>query len=141
MNIVQHLLKRRYPDIENDLYEATAPLVDTPQNWDDFDDSSNLLSVKKFTKHILVPHIATILISEDLECTFAHAVNTLQIKTLEDSRRCCEILYPNQPEEKVDVIVTPKNDEPSEPLCFRKKVILKVSSSQLLIVSTQFTFC
>jgi hypothetical protein len=125
-------LKRRYPDVENDLYEATAPLVDTPQNWDD----SNLLSVKKFTKHILVPHIATTLISEDLECTFAHAVNIL-----EDSRRCGEILYPNQPEEKVDIIVTPKNDEPSEPLRFRKKVILKVSSSQLSLVSTPFTFC
>ncbi|KAJ7933539.1 hypothetical protein B0H13DRAFT_1856045 [Mycena leptocephala] len=122
MNTVQDLLKRRYPDVENDLYEATAPLVDTPQNWDDFDDSSNLLSVKKFTKHILVPHIATTLISEDLECTFAHAVNTL-----EDSRRCGEILYPNELEEKVDVIVTPKNEEPSEPPRYRKKVTLKVS--------------
>ncbi|KAJ7811512.1 hypothetical protein B0H13DRAFT_1926692 [Mycena leptocephala] len=120
MNTVQDLLKRRYSDVENDLYEATAPLVDTPQNWDDFDDSSNLLSVKKFTKHILVPHIATTLISEDLECTFAHAVNTL-----EDSRRCGEILYPNELEEKVDVIVTPKNEEPSEPPRYRKKVTLK----------------
>ncbi|KAJ7877302.1 hypothetical protein B0H13DRAFT_1893311 [Mycena leptocephala] len=119
---VQDLLKRRYEDVENDLYEATAPLVDTPQSWDAFDDSSNLFSVKKFVKHVLVPHIATTLISEDLECTFAHAVNIL-----EDSRRCGEILYPNQPEEKVDIIVTPKNDEPSEPLRFRKKVILKVS--------------
>ncbi|KAJ7920322.1 hypothetical protein B0H13DRAFT_1867658 [Mycena leptocephala] len=124
INYKPRLRQRSWALDKNELYEATAPLIDTPESWDTFDDSSNLLSVRKFSKSVLVPHIATTLISQDQECTFAHTMNIL-----EDSRRCGEILYPNQPEEKVDVIVTPKNDEPSEPLRFRKKPVVQTKKT------------
>ncbi|KAJ7808167.1 hypothetical protein B0H14DRAFT_3482564 [Mycena olivaceomarginata] len=48
-----------------------------------------ILSPPQFVKFILVPFVATSLIAEDLDCTFAQALNIL-----EDSRRCGEILQP-----------------------------------------------
>ncbi|KAJ7879870.1 hypothetical protein B0H13DRAFT_1892033 [Mycena leptocephala] len=83
-------------DIENDLYEAMAPLVDTPESWDTFDDSSNLLSVRKFTKFVLVPHIATTLISR------------MPVRACHEHPR-------RQP------ALTPKNEEPFEPPHYHKK--------------------
>ncbi|KAJ6574381.1 hypothetical protein B0H19DRAFT_1371471 [Mycena capillaripes] len=105
--------------LEPDLYATISPLIDKSQNWDEFDDASNLISFKKFTKFILIPAVATNLIAEDLECDLKDALDIL-----EDSRRCGEVLHADQPRENIDVYATPQTDEASAPPRLRKKVSL-----------------
>ncbi|KAJ7901534.1 hypothetical protein B0H13DRAFT_1882872 [Mycena leptocephala] len=104
---------------EPDLYATISPLIDKPQNWDEFDDASNLISFKKFTKFILIPAVATNLIAEDLECDLKDALDIL-----EDSRRCGEVLHADRPRKKIDVYAIPKTEEASAPPRLRKKVSL-----------------
>ncbi|KAJ7802310.1 hypothetical protein B0H14DRAFT_2614376 [Mycena olivaceomarginata] len=80
--------------LEKQLYSTQSALIDTPKRWDDppANIPSQLLTIlspPQFVKFILVPFVATSLIAEDLDCTFAQALNIL-----EDSRRCGEILQP-----------------------------------------------
>ncbi|KAJ7937740.1 hypothetical protein B0H13DRAFT_2302564 [Mycena leptocephala] len=119
-------------DIENSLYSTLSALIDTPQPWDDFDESSNLLSFKKFTDYVLIPHVAATLISEDMECSLE---DTLDI--LDDSRRCGQILFPDSVK-KADVFVTPMNAlPPTAPPRHRKQVNL-ISPKQKTVTLDDF---
>ncbi|KAJ7803902.1 hypothetical protein B0H14DRAFT_3883814 [Mycena olivaceomarginata] len=75
------------------LFSTQSALIDTPKPWDQgpdiLPDNVAILAPPEFVKFILVPFVATSLIAEDLDCTFAQALNIL-----EDSRRCGEILQP-----------------------------------------------
>ncbi|KAJ6451869.1 hypothetical protein C8R47DRAFT_1329607 [Mycena vitilis] len=75
--------------IEFTLFNTLESLVDKPYPWDEHDNSSNLISVKKFTYFVLVPQVAATLIAQDMECSDTEAVDVL-----EDSRRCGEVLNP-----------------------------------------------
>lgn len=102
-------------DEENMLYTTLSQLVDQPKPWDTFDDASNLISLKKFTKFILVSHIAASLISEDLEISLHDAVEVLI-----DSRNVGLIFQPDSGD-NVDIIVTATN-YPTQPPRHRKSV-------------------
>ncbi|KAJ7929410.1 hypothetical protein B0H13DRAFT_2310560 [Mycena leptocephala] len=62
----------------NDLYPTLAELTDIPEDWDEFDDASNLISTNEFVKFILIPHVAATLISQDLQISLQDAVTVLE---------------------------------------------------------------
>ncbi|KAJ7097631.1 hypothetical protein C8R44DRAFT_811825 [Mycena epipterygia] len=85
--------------------------MDTPQEWDTYDDSSNLISPKQFTKYVLIPHVATALISEDLEISFEDALKVLDASADYGCHANADL------PEDLDIVVTPPpKQEPVHPL-------------------------
>ncbi|KAJ7467302.1 hypothetical protein B0H11DRAFT_2239542 [Mycena galericulata] len=99
--------------MSNDPYTTLSQLLDTTQPWDLYDDTSNLISPRKFSKFILVPHLAACLITEDLEITLNDAV-----EVLENSNEYSRLFNGDLPE-KVDIVVA-ANPESSQPPRHRK---------------------
>ncbi|KAJ7466346.1 hypothetical protein FB451DRAFT_1561113 [Mycena latifolia] len=112
------------------LYETLAPLIDMPCNWDKYDDSSNVISVAKFQKFIVIPHVAATLISKDLKIGMDDA-----LQVLKESREYGELINVIDTEENVDSVeaaaarktAAPKTetDKPSEPPRHRKVSLQK----------------
>ncbi|KAJ7449360.1 hypothetical protein B0H11DRAFT_2332341 [Mycena galericulata] len=102
--------------LSNDLYATLSQLLDTPKPWDQYDETSNLISPRKFSKFILVPHIAAWLIAEDLEISMNDAVEVL-INSNEYGR-----LFNGDLPEKVDIVVA-ANPESSHPPRHRKPAV------------------
>ncbi|KAJ7124119.1 hypothetical protein C8R43DRAFT_1241007 [Mycena crocata] len=117
--IIQETLKsfEQEEDVDNALYATLSELVDKPSPWDQFDDSSNLISPKKFSEFILIPHIAASLISQDLEISLSAAV-----EVLEDSANYGTLFNGDIPE-KVDIIVTPDAVSSEQPPRHRKGAV------------------
>ncbi|KAJ7480383.1 hypothetical protein B0H11DRAFT_1915908 [Mycena galericulata] len=114
---LQALSKGNDEDItSNDLYATLSRLRDTPQPWDLYDETSNLISPRKFSKFILVPHVAAYLIAEDLEITLNDAV-----EVLENSSEYGRLFNGDLPE-KVDIVLT-ANPESSQPPRHRKSAV------------------
>ncbi|KAJ7045033.1 hypothetical protein C8F04DRAFT_1067474, partial [Mycena alexandri] len=109
--------------IENRLFATISSLIDTPNNWDEYDDESNLISPTKFTKFILIPHVAASLIAEDLEIELYEAVNILQLS------QQYGLLFNADAPEKVDIL-SPIHS-PQAPPRLRKQLKLLVSNSYL----------
>lgn len=125
--IIQETLKQfdtNDEQAENNLHTTLSLLVDRPQIWDKCDDNgnSNFMSTRKFSKFILIPHIAASLISQDLEISLRDAV-----EILEDSRPYGLLFNADLPE-KVDIVV-PSNDAPSQPPRHRKKPVVNLKVS------------
>ncbi|KAJ6570551.1 hypothetical protein DFH09DRAFT_1362670 [Mycena vulgaris] len=97
-------------EIDHELFATISPLVDKPQQWDEFEETSNLISPERFTKFILIPHVAMALISADLEIGLEDALGVL-----DDSRRYGDLMNANKPEETVDVVDTPKKKKTQPP--------------------------
>ncbi|KAJ7436329.1 hypothetical protein FB451DRAFT_1454776 [Mycena latifolia] len=126
-DIIERTIDTLLADKEFDymLYETLAPLIDMPCNWDKYDDSSNLISVAKFKKFIVIPHVAATLISKDLKIGMDDA-----LQVLKESREYGELINIIDIEESVDSVETvaarktaaPKmeTDKPSEPPRHRK---------------------
>ncbi|KAJ7187058.1 hypothetical protein C8R46DRAFT_1274095 [Mycena filopes] len=87
--------------VENDLYRAIADAADIPVNWDEYEDDSNLISLSKFTKYVLIPHVAASLIAEDLELELGPAVEVL-LKSQEYG-----LFFNADIPEKIDILVSP----------------------------------
>ncbi|KAJ7444598.1 hypothetical protein B0H11DRAFT_2277020 [Mycena galericulata] len=102
--------------MSNDLYTTLSQLLDTPKPWDQYDDTSNLISPCKFSKFILVPHIAAWLIAEDLEISMNDAVEVLK-----NSNEYGELFNGDLPE-KVDIVVA-ANPESSQHHRHRKPAV------------------
>ncbi|KAJ7456341.1 hypothetical protein B0H11DRAFT_2321607 [Mycena galericulata] len=114
---LQALSKGNDEDItSNDLYATLSQLLDTPKPWDLYDETSNLISPRKFSKFILVPHVAAYLIAEDLEITLNDAV-----EVLENSSEYGRLFNGNLPE-KVDIVLA-VNPESSQPPRHRKSAV------------------
>ncbi|KAJ7177750.1 hypothetical protein C8R46DRAFT_1029354 [Mycena filopes] len=77
--------------VENDLYRAIADAADIPVNWSEYEDDSNLISLPKFTKYILIPHVAASPIAEDLELELGSAMEVLR-KSQENATRLTGML-------------------------------------------------
>ncbi|KAJ7843856.1 hypothetical protein B0H13DRAFT_2364559 [Mycena leptocephala] len=98
---------------------SRTTLAETLSNEREFRNLTGVESLKKFTDHVLIPHVAATLISEDMECSLE---DTLDI--LDDSRRCGQIRFPDSVK-KADVFVTPMNAlPPTAPPRHRKQVNL-----------------
>ncbi|KAJ6552482.1 hypothetical protein DFH09DRAFT_1319233 [Mycena vulgaris] len=79
--VIQKTLLTLLSDIDGvhtDLYDTLSRLIDAPKRWDSYDDSSNLISVTQFTKFVLIPHAALMLISDDLEIGVEESFEVLQ---------------------------------------------------------------
>ncbi|KAJ6484566.1 hypothetical protein DFH09DRAFT_1340000 [Mycena vulgaris] len=79
--VIQKTLLTLLSDIDGvhtDLYDTLSQLIDAPKRWDSYDDSSNLISVTQFTKFVLIPHAALMLISDDLEIGVEESFEVLQ---------------------------------------------------------------
>ncbi|KAJ7461289.1 hypothetical protein B0H11DRAFT_2312751 [Mycena galericulata] len=112
--------------LSNDLYATLSQLLDTPKPWDQYDETSNLISPRKFSKFILVPHIAAWLIAEDLEISMNDAVEVL-INSNEYGR-----LFNGDLPEKVDIVVA-ANPESSHPPRHRKPAVnLKLPAPKVI---------
>ncbi|KAJ7175208.1 hypothetical protein C8R43DRAFT_1201912 [Mycena crocata] len=100
--IIQETLKsfEQDEDVDNVLYATLSELVDKPSPWDQFDDSSNLISPKK-----------------DLEISLSAAV-----EVLEDSANYGTLFNGDIPE-KVNVIVTPDAVSSEQPPRHRKGAV------------------
>ncbi|KAJ7442918.1 hypothetical protein B0H11DRAFT_2291927 [Mycena galericulata] len=124
---LQALLKNDDQDkMSNDLYATLSQLLDTPKLWDQYDETSNLISPRKFSKFILVPHIAAWLIAEDLEISMNNAV-----EVLENSNKYGRLFNGDLPE-KVDIVVA-VNPESSQPPRHRKPAVnLKLPAPKLI---------
>ena len=123
-------------DVDFDLYEAMSPLIDTPEDWDEFDEASNLISVKHFSEFILIPHLAASLIAEDLGIDLTEA-----IEVLDTSYEYGSLVNANSnanSDEKVNILVTPSKPNPSEPPRHRK-ISLIVCPFNFCRFSVQFT--
>ncbi|KAJ7037036.1 hypothetical protein C8F04DRAFT_1257275 [Mycena alexandri] len=103
--------------IENQLFATLSALTDTPRNWDEFEDDSNLISPAKFTKFILIPHFAASLIAQDLEITLRQAINILE------ASEQFGLFFNTDPPERVDIILSPIHSQQAPP-CLRPKVKL-----------------
>ncbi|KAJ7029149.1 hypothetical protein C8F04DRAFT_1187930 [Mycena alexandri] len=95
--------------IENRLFATHSALTDTPQNWDEFEDDSNLISPAKFTKFILIPHLAASLIAQDLESTLREAIDILE------ASEQFGLFFNADPPERVDIILSPIHSQQAPP--------------------------
>ncbi|KAJ7041318.1 hypothetical protein C8F04DRAFT_1230406 [Mycena alexandri] len=111
--------------VENELFATLSSLTDTPHNWDEYDDDSNLISLNKFTKFILIPPIAASLIADDLEIDVNQA-----IKVLEASEQY-GLLFNGDPPEKIDILECPIYSQQAPPR-LRPKLKLLLSDPALL---------
>ena len=102
-----------------------SPLIDTPEDWDEFDEASNLISVKHFSEFILIPHLAASLIAKDLGIDLTEAIEVLDM-----SYEYGSLVNANS-DEKVNVFVTPSKANPSEPPRHRK----------ISLIVCPFNFC
>ncbi|KAJ7720655.1 hypothetical protein B0H16DRAFT_1792704 [Mycena metata] len=124
LEIIKHALKyiQKEEDededsIENCLFATLSGLIDTPNNWDEYDDDSNLISPNKFMKFILIPHVAASLIAEDLEIELREAVDILELSEQYG------FLFNADPPPKVDIAVSPVYAQQAPPR-LRKKLTL-----------------
>ncbi|KAJ7028052.1 hypothetical protein C8F04DRAFT_1120363 [Mycena alexandri] len=129
--IIKHTLKHIEQEvdededcIENRLFATISSLIDTPNNWDEYDDESNLISPTKFTKFILIPQVAASLIAEDLEIELHEAVDILQLS------QQYGLLFNADAPKKVDIILSPIHS-PQAPPRLHKQLKLLVSNSYL----------
>ncbi|KAJ7023955.1 hypothetical protein C8F04DRAFT_1303559 [Mycena alexandri] len=111
--------------VENELFATLSSLTDTPHNWDKYDDDSNLISLNKFTKFILIPPIAASLIADDLEIDVNQA-----IKVLEASEQY-GLLFNGDPPEKIDILECPIYSQQAPPRLLPKLKLL-LSDTALL---------
>ncbi|KAJ6527713.1 hypothetical protein B0H19DRAFT_1275075 [Mycena capillaripes] len=63
---------------QDQIVQTVGELVDTPHPWDEANDQCALLSKQDFIDCIVVPFIATALISEDLEIDFLPALEAFE---------------------------------------------------------------
>ncbi|KAJ7730178.1 hypothetical protein B0H16DRAFT_1733921 [Mycena metata] len=124
LEIIKHALKdiQKEEDedddsIENCLFATLSGLIDTPNNWDEYDDDSNLISPNKFMKFILIPHVVASLIAEDLEIELREAVDILELSEQYG------FLFNADPPPKVDLVVSPVYAQQAPPR-LRKKLTL-----------------
>lgn len=129
LEIIKHALKyiQKEEDededsIENCLFATLSGLIDTPNNWDEYDDDSNLISPNKFMKFILIPHVAASLIAEDLEIELREAVDILELSEQYG------LLFNTDPPPKVNIAVSPVYAQQAPPR-LRKKLTLLVSNA------------
>ncbi|KAJ7493267.1 hypothetical protein B0H11DRAFT_1911193 [Mycena galericulata] len=106
----------------NDLYATLSQLLDTRQPWDLYDETSNLISPRKFLNLILILHL---LIAKDLEITMNDAV-----EVLENSSEYGRLFSGDLPE-KVDIVAA--NPQSSQPPRHRKPAVnLKLPAPKLI---------
>ncbi|KAJ7624105.1 hypothetical protein DFH06DRAFT_1481700 [Mycena polygramma] len=116
------------------LFDTLVQLIDKPHPWDEYNDTSDLISVEKFMHFVLVPQVAATLIFQDMECSELEAVDIL-----DDSRRCGEVLNPGDIE-KMDVLVS--NEVSAAPPRHDRKKLKQVNlvlPKQKIITLDDFT--
>ncbi|KAJ7458710.1 hypothetical protein B0H11DRAFT_2317798 [Mycena galericulata] len=89
------------------------------QPWDLYDETSNRISPRKFSKFILVPHVAACLIAEDLEITLNDTV-----EVLESSSEYGRLFNGDLPE-KVDIVLAVNPESSQHPRHRKSAVNLK----------------
>ncbi|KAJ7648338.1 hypothetical protein DFH06DRAFT_1423943, partial [Mycena polygramma] len=63
---IVRMLSKNEHNLGNELYDTLSELVvDDPERFDDYDETSNLIDLKDFIAFILTPYVAALLIAED----------------------------------------------------------------------------
>ncbi|KAJ7015855.1 hypothetical protein C8F04DRAFT_1284539 [Mycena alexandri] len=126
LKCIEHEEDENEDSKENQLFATISGLIDTPNNWDEYDDGSNLISPTKFTKFILIPHVAASLIAEDLEIKLREAVDILLSEHY-------DLLFNADPPPKVDIVASPIDAQQAPPRLRKKLTLLALKHKKITL--------